>query len=153
MPYDAYRDHMQQSILTADPLELVVLLYSGLQDSIGQARQCVRLGDIAGRSAAVSRALEILAELSNSLNRDRGGDVAENLSKLYDFASTRLQEGNFRQEDAPLAEAEQVVITLLSAWREIRPTRNHQDSSGEELPPGMLSGYEVGSAPLLSACG
>ena len=58
MPYDAYRDHMQQSILTADPLELVVLLYSGLQDSIGQARQCVRLGDIVGRSAAVSRALE-----------------------------------------------------------------------------------------------
>jgi flagellar protein FliS len=153
MPYDAYRDHMQQAILTADPMELVVLLYSGLQDSISQARQCLHQRDVTGRSAAVSRALEILAELSNSLDRDRGGDLAQSLSKLYDFTSDRLQNGNFRQEEAPFVEAEQVVTTLLSAWRELCSSQNQARDANGEFLTGMVNGYEAAAQPLLSARG
>lgn len=138
---------MQQAILCAQPLELVVMLYEGLGAAIHSARQALRAGDIAGRAGATSRALEILAELSSSLDRERGGQIASDLARLYDFISTRLQEGNYLQQEQAYSEAAQVVSTLQEAWRELRPREtsepfNHNLSAGDM---GVLTG--------LSACG
>ncbi len=138
---------MQQAILCADPLELVVMLYEGLGESIQAARQALRDGDIAGRARSASRALEIVAELSSSLDRERGGEVASSLARLYEFISDRLQEGNFAQQDRAFSEAGRVVSTLLEAWRELRPAR--------ELEPVAYGASNLDMSPLssLSACG
>ena len=58
--HDAY---LEGRILSADPLELVRLLYQGCSDAVRDARRRLADGDIAGRSQAVTRAYEILAEL------------------------------------------------------------------------------------------
>lgn len=138
---------MQQAILCADPLELVVMLYEGLGESIQSARQALSAGNIPGRAAATSKALEIVAELSAALDRDRGGEIASNLARLYAYISERLQEGNFSQQDRAFAEAGQVAATLLEAWRELRPAR---------MPENLAtSTASFGMSPLatLSACG
>lgn len=147
MSYDPYREHMQQSILCADPLELVVLLYEGLENSIRDARQALQAGDIAGRATAVSRAMEILAELSSSLDRERGGEIASGLARLYEFIATRLREGNFTQHDQAFAEAGDVVATLREAWREVRPAAQLERVSAAPVA------YDLGSHAMLSACG
>jgi flagellar protein FliS len=147
MNYDPYREHMQQSILCADPLELVVMLYEGLGESISAARRALQAGDIAGRANSVSRAMEILAELSASLDRERGAELASGLARLYEFISTRLQEGNFTQQDQAFAEAGRVVATLLDAWREIRP------AAAKDHVACALPNFEPASFATLSACG
>ncbi len=144
---DPYRVHMREAILSADPIELVVMLFTGLRDSIIRARQCLREDDIRGRSDAVSNSLEILAELSATLDRDRGGDLAGNLAALYSFIAARLQEGNFQQFDAPLADAERVTITLLDGWNDLRPS-----ASLTQLHAAPHA-YDVPAAPTLSFCG
>ena len=138
---------MQQAILCADPLELVVMLYEGLGESIQAARQALQAGDIAGRATSVSRALDILAELASSLDRERGGEIAASLARLYDFISVRLQEGNFVQQDAAFGEAARVAATLLDAWRELRPT--------PQAEPVVYSAAALEFDPrgMLSACG
>jgi flagellar protein FliS len=147
MSYEPYRNHRNEAILAADPLELVVMLYSELKVSIGRARRCLRDGDVSGRASATSLALEILAELASSLDRQRGGEIAGKLSGLYEFLSARLQDGNLRQADEPYAEAECVVDTLHEAWGALHSrarTDRFGTTDGEVCAEGR---------PALAVCG
>ena len=116
-----YRNQIEQQVLCAEPLELVVMLYSELRGSIRDARRLLATGDIVGRARSVSKAMAIVGELANSLDLSRGGDLAAGLHRLYAFLATQLLDGNYRQVDQPLAEAEAVTDKLLEAWSEVRP--------------------------------
>ena len=111
-----YRNQLDQQILCAEPLELVVILYRELERSIQGARRYLAEGDIAGRARLVSRAMVIVGELAGVLDMNRGGEVAAGLQRLYAYMAARLLDGNYRQVDGPLAEAEAVATTLLEAW-------------------------------------
>ena len=112
-PYQAY---VEDEIMTADPVKLVQMLYRGALEAVRDARAKLAMADIKGRSAAVTKAVEILGELSSSLDHERGGELSANLAALYDFAQRRLLAGNQEQADQPLAEAERVLQTLGEAW-------------------------------------
>jgi flagellar protein FliS len=128
--HDAYHDvYREGRILSADPLELVTMLYQGCSDAVREARRRLASGDIAGRSRAISDACDILTELLTSLDRERGGEIAVRLALLYDYMQRRLIEANCRQEDAPLAEVVGLLTTLGEAWDVVR-----QQSRPAETP-------------------
>lgn len=114
-----YRSQVEQEVLCAEPLELVVMLYTGLRGFIRDARRQLAADDIAGRARSVSRALAIVGELAVVLDLQKGGELATGLQRLYAYLTTRLLEGNFRQIDAPFAEAESLAGELLEAWSAI----------------------------------
>jgi flagellar protein FliS len=118
MRQNFYRNYMETEILNADPVKLVCLLYRGAIERVCEARQCLRRGDIAGRARAITKATAILNELMLSLNREKGGEIARSLVELYDYIVRCLNDANFRQADGPLAEAEQLLNTLVGAWEE-----------------------------------
>lgn len=116
-----YRNQMEQEVLCAEPLELVVMLCGGLRGCIRDSRRQLAAGDIAGRARSVSKALAIVGELATTLDVERGGEIATGLRRLYAFVAARLLDGNGRQVDGPLAEAEAVAATLLEAWTAVCP--------------------------------
>jgi flagellar secretion chaperone FliS len=81
------------SVGTGDPAALVVELFDGAQRFLARAQRAIAAGNQADFAHAQSRAVAILAELSNMLNLDEGGDVAQNLYLLYDFMMRHLAEG------------------------------------------------------------
>ena len=82
------------AVSTADPATLVVQLFDGALRFLGRARQALTPGGDRGDFPyAVSRAHAIIAELSNVLDRDAGGDVARDLDRLYEFMLRHLTEG------------------------------------------------------------
>jgi flagellar protein FliS len=111
-----YQTYFEDEILSADPIRLVQLLYRGALDAVANARANLARNDIRARTGAVSRAFEILVELSCSLNRERGGELSGRLAALYDYMQRRLLEGNQQQADPPFAEVEQILRTLEEAW-------------------------------------
>jgi flagellar protein FliS len=113
---DAY---LESRVESAEPLQLVRLLYQGALAAVRDARRYLASGDIAARSYAVSKAFDILMELTSSLDRARGGEIAARLAQLYDYLQRRLLEANARQEDEPLAEVLGLLTTLAEAWQEI----------------------------------
>jgi flagellar protein FliS len=115
--HDAY---MESRILSADPLELVHLLYQACAESVREARQHLAAGNIAARCRFISKAHGILAELAASLDHQRGGDLSQRLARLYDYMQRRLLEANLQQDDAPLGEVLELLSTLAEAWEEIR---------------------------------
>ena len=116
MPSNPYTAHIEASVLTAEPVELVRTLYHVALDAVGEARACVAAGDAAGRSAAVSKAVNILRELAFSLNPESEPGMARNLLELYDYMQRRLLAAHLERSEAPLEEVAGLLATLAEAW-------------------------------------
>jgi flagellar protein FliS len=116
MPTNAPYQYFESRILSADPVELIEILYEAAIDSVGKAAGHLREGNIAARSKAISRAHAILVELGFSVNREADPKLAANLIELYDYMERRLNEANFQQTEAPLAEVARLLRTLLEGW-------------------------------------
>lgn len=116
MPQVAHNAYLESRITGAAPLELVRLLYQAASDAVRDARRHLAAGEIAARSRAVTKAFSLVAELAASLDRERGGAIAERLAQLYDYIERRLMEANFAQADQPLAEVLGLLATLAEAW-------------------------------------
>jgi len=119
MPQTAYDAYLESRIESADPVQLVRLLYQGALAAVSDARRYLASGDIAARSRAVSKAFEIVTELTTSLDRGRGGEIAVRLARLYDYVQRRLLDANARQQDEALAEVLGLLTTLAEAWQGI----------------------------------
>ncbi len=146
---NAYQNTLDQEVLCAEPLELVVMLNAALRDAIREARLRLAQADVAGRSRAISRAMEIVGELASSLDQQRGGDLAIELRRLYAFMSESLLDGNYRQADAPLEAAERVACTLLEAWQELRGQVQGQVPAGGFVYEA--AGFDAASSLCLTA--
>lgn len=125
--FDAY---LEGEILSADPVQLVRILYRAAIEATGQARQCLREGDITGRGRAIAKASAMLNELNLSLNHEAGGEVSRNLAELYDYLQRRLMTANFEQVDPPLIEVENLLFTLLDGWAHPAESEPEIDSAG-----------------------
>jgi len=132
MSIQAYKNQQDWDILGASPLELVRALYRGAIQAVRVARTALANGQIRERSAAITKACAIVQELTVSLNREEGGDVAVNLAELYVYIHKRLGDANIEQADAPLAEAEKLLSTLLEAWSQLQED-GPEALSGEPL--------------------
>src|SRR3954466_14833933 len=97
MSHSAQDAYLEGRILSADPLELVRLLYQGCSDAVREARRCLAESEVGARARWVSKANDILAELAVSLDRQRGGEIAERLALLYDYMQRRLLEAHVQQ--------------------------------------------------------
>lgn len=120
--------YQEAEVLSADPLQLVRLLYRSALDEIVRARGCLATRDIPGRTRAVNKAIRIVVELAMSLNHERGGEISRSLVELYDYIQRLLIDANCRQADEPLAEAQAIMSTLQEAWENC-PSATHRRTS------------------------
>jgi flagellar protein FliS len=109
--------YLESEVLSANPLQLIILLYRAAIESIAAARRHLRSGEIWERSRRINKALEVIGELAQSLDHGAGREISRNLAGLYTYMQARLIEANLQQAEPPLAEVESLLSTLLEAWR------------------------------------
>ena len=150
MPGTAQDAYLESRLLTADPLELVRVVYRSAVDCTRRARAHLAGGRIAERSREISRTLALISELAGSLDHARGGAISENLAMLYDYLQRRLLEANMYQKAEPLAEVESLLTTLLAGWEQVGPAtesqpghtnKPHVESYGQDRPSAYGGGY------------
>lgn len=108
---------------TKDPHELVKLLFEGLTDRIALARAALAKNDREGRAEAVTKAQKILFGLRDSLDFDKGGELAVNLDSLYEYSIRRLVKAHAREDDGIFGEVMDLMVTIRDAWKQI-PTEH-----------------------------
>src|SRR5271157_5021732 len=118
-----YEGQFEQQILSADPVELVAIVFDHLIASIAEARRHLNSGDRAARARSISKAFGLIAELANSLDAQQGGEIALNLRRLYGFVGNRLVQAQSYQVELPLIEAIQTLEPLRDAWKTLCRTR------------------------------
>jgi flagellar secretion chaperone FliS len=142
----AHDTYLEERILSADPVELVAMLYQAAITSVGDARRLLAEGQILLRARSVSKACDILAELNTSLDFERGGEMSMRLSQLYGYMHRRLVEANSRQKDEPLAEVAGLLVTLQEGWAGVKAAMREPAPCPSAWMPAVYAGPELAHA-------
>ena len=110
----------QTGVVDADPHRLIQLLLDGALDRIAQAKGALATGDVASMGEALGKALGIISGLQGCLDREKGGEIAANLDRLYDYMTVRLLAVHTERGPAPLDEVGKLLGTIKSGWEGIR---------------------------------
>lgn len=112
---------VESGALAADPHKLISMLYQGALLAIANAKNGILRKDIPAKGAAISKAIAIIDDgLNASLDKNVGGDLAQNLSSLYSYMSLRLVDANLKNDMAVLDEVARLLNDLKGAWDSIR---------------------------------
>ena len=117
------RSYVQTQTTAATPLELVVMLYDAGVRHADAAHDAMVAGDIPVRRTAMNKLMAIVAELQNTLDLSRGGQVAKDLDDLYTYMTSRLITAVSEQDARPIDEVRRLLATLQEGWREIARTQ------------------------------
>lgn len=111
---------VESGVMNADPHHLIVMLFDGAESCIRSARAHMEAGNIAEKGRSISKAIDIINRgLLAALDRERGGEVAENLALIYEYINQQLLAANLRDDRSALAHAERLLTDISSAWREL----------------------------------
>jgi flagellar protein FliS len=136
------RKYQEINVTTASPMELVLMLYDECIRSLEKAEAAF---DIAGpeRIEAVNNTLlhaqDIITELAVSLDFEKGGEIAKNLQRLYDFMVNHLSYANVNKAPKAVSDVRKMMTELRDAWREIAK----QESAREETPAAVTGSFRI----------
>jgi len=92
------------------------MLYDGALRFIEQARVAIKQKNLAAQNDSLQKALRIIAELTSSLDMDRGGEIATNLFSLYNFCYSELVTANIMDDESKLDAVIVVLVGLRDGW-------------------------------------
>jgi len=121
---NSYRNvGVETGVIAASPQQLILMLYEGAIAATASAQQHIRMNNIAAKGEAISKAISIIdGGLKASLDLSVGGELAQNLSGLYDYMGRRLLQANIKNDPAALDEVRQLLQQLRSAWETLAAT-------------------------------
>ena len=117
--YKRSNTYQEIAVQTSSPAKLVVMLYEGAIRFLGQSVTAIRSKDIDSKRQSIDRAMAVIQHLQSTLDRDRGGDVAAELDRLYIYMTSKVLEGSTKLQTEPIEEAIKLLNVLLSGWEEI----------------------------------
>jgi flagellar secretion chaperone FliS len=101
---------------TLSPYRAVQALLEKALEQIGLANAALDAGDIEARTLAVGTTVTIVGVLQDNLDKELGGEIAENLDALYDYMTRRLAGVVLEDDPASLAEVQRLLESIKSAW-------------------------------------
>lgn len=145
MQYDKIaRSYKAQSVQTASPGKLVLMLFDGYLRFTTAAKNSFSLEDLTKRNEGINnnliRAQNIVTELQSSLDMSVPGELPGTLYRLYDYVLHQLQQANLQKKPDTIDEADKVIAELREAWAEMliqNPTEGGSSTSDQQ--PGSIS--------------
>ncbi len=112
---------VETAVTTADPHQLVNLLFDALMQSLYTAKSAMQAGNFVVKAQSITKAVRIIEEgLKAGLDMQRGGEVALTLKSLYDYSIYRLTEANLHNDPALLQEVTSALAPVAESWKQIR---------------------------------
>lgn len=109
------------SVAQADPHRLVQMLLDGIAERLTTARGCIERGELVRKAKLLHSCITLIAELRGSLNMADGGEIAQNLSSLYDYMIRQLLLANVETDAGKVTEVLGLLNNIRDAWIAIGP--------------------------------
>jgi flagellar protein FliS len=116
MIVNAAQQYRQTQIMTANQIQLIVLLYDSAIQSLELAREAIGTNNYKDKARFLDRALAIVGELSSVLDFERGGEIAKSLHRLYEFVLHQCTQANLRHSGKHLDAPIRCLVTLREGW-------------------------------------
>jgi len=110
----SYSQYKENSINTASPEELTLMLYNGLVKFLMVAINEVEKKNIEKANTAITKAEKIIIEFQATL--DFNFEISDSLDMLYDYMYNRLVEANVKKDKKILEEVLGLAKELRDTW-------------------------------------
>ena len=120
--------YLTQQVMTASPAKLVFMLYERAIGSLQEAIAAIEAGDVEGRWRANNRAIEIISHMWSTLDMDNGGEIAENLDRLFSFMLMRLTDVDLRNDPTPAQKVIELLLPLRDSWYDLAQGKTPADA-------------------------
>lgn len=138
----AAKAYLNTQVTTATKGDLLLMLYDTAIKHLKLAQVKINEKDFAAKGILITKALDIIGELQSCLNKERGGDVAQNLFRLYYFCNTRLLQANMSMDVAMVEDVIGILGGLRQAFAQIISTQENTTS------PAQTPFMDAGTPPL-----
>ena len=115
--HNPYQTYQQNSVTTASPGELTMMLYNGCLKFIGKAITAIDNNNISERNTNIQKAQNIIRELMVTLNMDM--EVSKNMIVLYEYVLEQLTNANVKNDAKALNDAEAIVKEFRDTWKQV----------------------------------
>ncbi|HYD54048.1 MAG TPA: flagellar export chaperone FliS [Gemmatimonadaceae bacterium] len=111
--------YQEMQVIAASPGQLVVMVYDHLLVSLRRARMAMERGDVGERVAQLDKVRNAISELLVTLDLEKGGAIAAQLSGLYTFFLAELLDVGPRNDVERLDRIATMVEELRDAFAQI----------------------------------
>ena len=111
-------DYKAMQIRSARPEQLILMLYDGALRFLRLSIKALEEKNIEESHNNLIRTQNILTELIASLNFDKGGEIASNLFRIYEYMHHSLVQANIRKEPEPAKGIYDQLKKLRDSWAE-----------------------------------
>lgn len=108
-------------VSSADPHRLVLMLMDGALERLALARGCLERGEISRKAQLLHSCITVITELRGSLNLAQGGELAQNLSSLYEYMMRQLMRASMEDNHELIKEVIGLLGEIRGAWVAIGP--------------------------------
>lgn len=132
--------YKKTSVETAGREQILLMLYQAAIKHCKKAIEAIDEKDIARKGESIGRLQDIIIELMNSLDFNVGGEIAKELSALYDYMLYSSTQANINIDKKPLEGVLSVLGTLYNGWVEavksLKTGTNTNAATGSERKAG-----------------
>jgi flagellar protein FliS len=129
---NAHNTYQAVQITTTDRGRLLLMMYEGGIKFLKQACIGLEEKDIAKFCRFLGKGQAIIAELVNTLDYEKGGTIAYDLERLYDFMLFYLSEANLYRDGERVLKVIDLLNTIYSAFKEIIEGGKHLEPVSPE---------------------
>ncbi len=112
---------LRATVETASPHKLIAMLFDGALSALAKAKGAIERDVIEERTQHLNKATEIVVGLKGSLDLEQGGEVAENLDRLYDYILQTIFEANRNSDADKVQEVMNLFLEVRQGWSEMPP--------------------------------
>ena len=112
-PYQAYQ---QNSVMTASPQELTLMLYNGSLKFMKMAKRAMADKNFEEKNTNIIKAQNIVQELRITLDLDI--EMSASLAQMYEYMYSRLLEANMKNNTEALEEVETLMTDMRNTWKQ-----------------------------------
>ena len=113
--YASYRNVIANTIEKKE--DILLMLYEGALMFLRIAQRGIEEKNSRLKGENISKVLAILTEFDCALDREKGGELAENLSVLYRYMMNRLGAANIKNDPEALEEVERLLRELYEGFK------------------------------------
>ncbi len=139
----------ETAVSSAKPVELVALVHHRLLDHLHTGK--IQMTEGADSSETFSKALDLITKgLASCLDKEKGGEIAQNLALIYDWAGKEIIRARLRRDPEMIQGVINVFVPLAEAWREHAGYKDDSFAS-KYLKPVMDSVQAMSGTPTFGA--
>jgi flagellar protein FliS len=118
--------NVASTLATADPHQIITMMYNGLLESLAQAKGAIERRDLESKSKLMVKSTSILQALQGALDSDSEPEISKNFNELYGYCIDKINDANITLDTSSIDQVINFLMPIRDAWQQM-PEESKQE--------------------------